>query len=282
MRIVGILSLLALIAGCTASKTEEDSGAGGSGEATTNCGVVINGEIYETVDLEDGIPVSVRYDGLGSNQVIVELSDGSLQLVKLAGVGDIDPTRQEAARSALSSLAGQGTYFYPAGDDCTVAVSGGGIGTVGQIITRSGQSFSEALVQRGLAPIVSEEPCGSAEYAQCLAALGDSNPVTAGALDAFLWKPVSDSNGKLAIHTGPYDTIVIVNGEVGENSGPGNGYGSLARFSKPGCGYSTPQIQVVDNQSGLRYEVGGVTTFTVPNPCGRHCLVDGEIRACSK
>lgn len=282
MRILVILSLITVITGCTASTTEDESGAGGSGEATSNCGVVINGEIYKTVDLEDGIPVYVRYDGLGSNQVIVELSDGSLQLVKLPGVGEVEPTRQDAARSALSSLAGQGNYFYPAGDDCTVAVSGGGLGTVGQIITRSGQSFSEALVQRGLAPIVSDEPCGSAEYAQCLAALGDSNPVTAGDLDAFLWKPVSDSNGKLAIHTGPYDTIVIVNGEVGENAGSGNGYGSLARFSKPGCGYPNPQIQVIDNQSGLRYEVSGATTFTVPNPCGRHCLIEGEIRACSK
>lgn len=284
MRVLIVFSLILGLFGCTAPKTEEDSGSGSgtSGEATSNCGVVINGEIYKTVNLEDGIPVRVKQDGLGSNQVIVQLNDGSLQLIKLAGVGEVEGSRQEAVRSALLGLTGRSTYLFPAGDECTVTVSGGGLATVGQIVTQGGDSFSEAIVQRGLAPIVSDEPCGSAEYAQCLAALGESNPVTAGSLDSFLWKPISDSNGKLAIHTGPYNTIVIVNGEVGENAGPGNGYGSLARFSKPGCGYPSPQIQVIDNSSGLRYEVGGSTTFTVPNPCGRHCLVEGEIKACSK
>jgi len=97
-----------------------------------------------------------------------------------------------------------------------------------------------------------------------------------------LWKPVSDSDGKLAIHTGPFNTSVIVNGELGENSGPGNGFGSLARFSRPGCGYSDPQIQVIDNGTGRRYEVGGQTTFTVPLPCNRHCLEGDAIVACTK
>lgn len=79
----------------------------------------------------------------------------------------------------------------------------------------------------------SADGCGSETISPCLNALQESDPITAGELDTFLWKPQADSDNNLAIHTGPSRTTVTVNGEVGINQGAGNGYGSLARFSKP-------------------------------------------------
>lgn len=283
MRPLPLLVALLCAVGCAAPKDEPASEAlsGSSVELTPACGVVSEGVVRSTVHSEEGVPVRI-VETPASNQVIVELPDGGLQLVKLSGVAEVDPSRQNAVRSAFRGITSQETFFYPAGEACAVTVSGGGQGLVGQLLTISGESYSEVIISRNLAEVTSAEPCAIAEYVQCLAALRESNPVTAGELDAFLWKPISDSDGRLAVHTGPYGTTVIVNGETGRNAGPGNGYGSLARFSRSGCSYAGAQVQVLNTSSGLAYTVGGQTTFTIPNPCGRHCLVNGQIQACSK
>lgn len=80
----------------------------------------------------------------------------------------------------------------------------------------------------------------------------------------FLWKPISDSTGKLAIHlpvgsAGP----ISVNGETGAYGGYGNGNRYLGRFSKPGSAYgmnvpvSYPGLSGIIPDGSKRWEGAG-------------------------
>jgi len=58
----------------------------------------------------------------------------------------------------------------------------------------------------------------------------------------FLWKPVSESDGKLVVLTNPEDAEIDVLGDVSESltlTGPSNGRGTTARGSFTGCDYGT-------------------------------------------
>lgn len=87
------------------------------------------------------------------------------------------------------------------------------------------------------------------------------NPINAPA--EFLWKPISDSTGKLAVLVPAGGGPVTVNGERGSYGGNGNGGRDHYRFSKPGgaygtnipcvCGFGTVMIP----DGALRYEGNG-------------------------
>ncbi len=91
---------------------------------------------------------------------------------------------------------------------------------------------------------------------------GNTDAIARGVGHVFLWKPVSESNGKLAIHT-PNDLHVtsITVGEEKKSTpdGIGNGYRPLWRFSKPGSAYGAP-VRVTLNIADGRSHV-----VTVPN-----------------
>lgn len=99
----------------------------------------------------------------------------------------------------------------------------------------------------------------------------DKNP--SDGTDGFLWKPFSDSTGKLAIHvpaslTGRVDNVQVADPsgtvlETGTYGGVGNGNRVLSRFSKPGSGYPNNCIVLV-NISG-----GCVWRYTIPNTSSR-------------
>lgn len=93
---------------------------------------------------------------------------------------------------------------------------------------------------------------------------------------AFLWKPVSDSNGKLVVllpakFNNLIDGPVKVNGEAGTFSSVANGNRSHWRFDKPGSAYGS-NVAVKWTATGKTYTVtvpnGGTrwTTDDVPNP----------------
>lgn len=84
------------------------------------------------------------------------------------------------------------------------------------------------------------------------------NPINAPA--GFLWKPISDSTGKLAVLV-PERTrsSCIVNGESGAWGGFGNGNRAHYRFSKPGGAY--PPGVACQTSMG---------TFIIPNPALRY------------
>jgi hypothetical protein len=199
-------------------------------------------------------------------------------IARLQGLSASAPAGTQRAIEAIQNFALQGIYFVDAG---CAETFGGAPSSLGSIFSNSGKSLAEELVATGVVDANPADVCGGGQLGSCLQALADTSPITAGDLGSFLWKPSSDSNGNLAVHTGPFGTTVIVNGETGVNQGSGNGFGSLARFGHPGCAYPSPRIQVFSS-TGLPYTVGGKTSFTVANPCGRYCLQGGSIVSCSK
>lgn len=270
-----------LLVGCTKSESDagEQRSAGDGRSFTVDCGVVFNGDVTNPVSADEGI--EVRAEVADANVLVIEpVAGGQPQLIKLHGIGQGDEHSRNASMMLLRSITSGKLYYYPAGEGCTADVPGGRA-TVGSLITSDGRSVAEELARTGLVPISNNDICGGGEIESCLVALQETDELTAGELSEFLWKPESDSDGNLAIHTGPSNTIVVVNGETGENQGGGNGFGSLARFSRNGCAYQGPSIRVM-NKDGIPYTVAGQTSFTVSDPCQRHCLEGGQIVRCYK
>jgi len=237
----------------------------------------VNGKYKNPVADSDG-EIVFFVSASASNLIIVQRQDGQDILVRLLGITDEPRSRLTAAKSIISSFASDGLLFVPAG--CTDSAASNAI--VGSVFNRAGENLAELLVTGGVASANTVDICGGAQIAQCLVTISNSDPINSGPLSTFLWKPVSDSDENLAIHSGPFGTTVLVNGVAGQNQGPGNGFGSLARFPRPGCAYGGARVEVLDSD-GLPYTVGGRTSFTIPSPCGRHCATDGNaVVACVK
>lgn len=92
--------------------------------------------------------------------------------------------------------------------------------------------------------------------------LGSKLPATRG----FLWKPVSDKNGKLAIllpkqYTGTIKRVRILNAQgtkvlaTGKFSGVGNGNREHFRFTKPGDGFPDGAIVLIEMENGTSRHV---------------------------
>ena len=278
-------TLLTAVTACTKEDSDDNGisnpGSGGENPKSafqTNCGTVIGGSLENPASPSDGFRSAVTV--LGANLLSVNLPSGPL-LVKLHGLGTPSDDVAASAQVILKSLATQEGIFIPADSECTTG-SGKDSGALGQIFTVSGESYSEALLSRGLAE-VRKDPCGGELIHTCYKALDDdASKKFAGEIGRLLWKPVADSDGRLAVHTEPYGASVKVNGELGTNQGAGNGYGSLARFPKAGCAYGgNVQVQVF-NEKGAAYTFNGATTITIPNGCNRTCLEGGTIAQCSK
>jgi hypothetical protein len=87
--------------------------------------------------------------------------------------------------------------------------------------------------------------------------LGAQLPPTGG----FLWKPVSDKNGDLAVllpkqYTGKVKQVRVLNADgskvlaKGRYSGVGNGAREHYRFNKPGSGYPDGAIVLIEMENG--------------------------------
>jgi hypothetical protein len=277
-----LLGLVLLSTGCT---KDDSGGSGGNGNPSdggatgnfrTSCGTVLNGSLQNPVDPGDGVSGPLRY--IGPNLISIELRTGP-QLVKLHGLDEpYEDWKRSGAEALLNSLISEGNgYYYSAGVDCAFSLSDGGRGVIGHLFSATGKSFSESLIKKGYAN-PRYDSCNGDLISSCYTALAEetANEI-AGEIEAFLWKPISDSTGKLAIHTSPYDTIVIVNGETGTNQGSGNGYGSLARFSKPGCAYGAATVRVV-NERGAAYLFNGQSEIKIPNGCDRWKKVGNSLQ----
>ncbi len=270
------------LAACTKDSTDSNSSTSTTtGELRTDCGTVFNGKIANPPKTSKAQVGPVRF--IGANLVSMKLRDGE-QLIKLHGLGvPYEDYKSSGAKTVINDLASEGdALFYIATEDCAVTLSDGGKGVIGQVFSAKGKSFSETLIKKGYAQ-VSSDSCQGSLISQCYSDLQDQTAQTiAGELTEFLWKPASDSNGKLAVHTGPYDTNVIVNGETGSNQGGGNGFGSLARFSKPGCSYgANVRVQVL-SQTGAAYFYKGQPFITIPNGCQRYAIKGGTLAPDSK
>lgn len=280
-----LICLALIFSGCTKSGGGSSDSSDNTNRPTdgsqflSNCGTLIEEVLENPVDTSMGYEVTARV--IAPNILAVQLGTGE-QLLKLHNLDA--PTNNvlyQTARDYLESMTSGTLIFFPAGSDCSTRVEGGGLGTLGQLYTQSGQNISESMLDEGFAK-VGLDPCGGSQLMACYQAIEDqASARTAGEIGRLLWKPVSDSNGRLAVHTDPYGTTVVVNGETGSNSGPGNGYGSLARFGKAGCSYGSATVQVF-NESGIPYSFGGASSLKIPNGCSRYCYDNGNLVACSK
>lgn len=277
------LTLSLSFVGCV--KQEDDSSTSSSGTSPskpfhTDCGTVIDASLKNPADPKGGMKGTVTV--VGANLLIMKPEKGGEILIKLHALGaPYSQTIQTAAQSALKELAKEPAVFFPAGKACTTRVESA-TGTVGQLFTASGKSYSEKLINEGYGQVESDG-CDSSLILSCYQALAEEAARKyAGEVEAFLWKPISDSNGKLAIHSTPADTIITVNGETGQDFSGGNGYANLTRFSKPGCSYGKNVTVKLTNSKGAPYRFAGKSTITIPDGCQRYCIRNGSLVTCPK
>jgi hypothetical protein len=286
LNILASFALICQVNACTKSSSGDSEGASGSRPDVeesaegfrTECGTVQGGKLYNPVNPTDGDRAQARV--LGPNLVAIKRTRME-EFVKLHGLDVPGSTEQRnGAEALLEELSGEGeVYFYQTDKTCVTDLDNGTVGLVGQLFSASGKSFSEELIRAGFAD-VGTDVCSGELIGPCYRALleesitptptpepeyeGPSTPA-----GFILWKPVADSDGRLAIHSVPYGTTVRVNGETGTNRGPGNGYGSLARFRKNGCGYGRkPRVELIMSD-GSKFMFGDKDFTTVPDGCQR-------------
>ena len=274
---------LTVASGCV--KKEDDSNDSSSDTAKldpfrTDCGTVSESSLENPVDPKGGMRGRVTV--AGANLLIMTPTTGGPILIKFHALGvPYNEALQNGAKKILQELAKEDAVFFPASKTCTTTISTS-TGMVGQVFTASGKSYSETLLNEGYGR-VEGDGCDASLIYPCYSALQEKAAQNfAGEVEAFLWKPISDSNGKLAIHSTPADTVVTVNGETGQDFGPGNGYANLNRFSKPGCSYGKNVTVKLTNSNGAPYRVNGKTTITIPDGCQRYCLKNGALALCPK
>lgn len=285
-------SIVALASGCTkedsgGDDTDNSNSTNNSVAAPTNlrtsCGTVFEGQLVNPAKPKEAKRGSLRY--VGPNLVAIKTKKGE-QLVKLHGL-DVPTSEQQkaGAEKLLTKLSAEGDgYFYIAEPDCTVILDDGTEGAVGHLFSAKGKSFSEQLIKSGNAQVASDV-CQGSLISSCYRALEEeSAPPTptaapepdfsgpANAKGFILWKPVSDSNGKLAVHSVPYGSSIRVAGETGRNQGGGNGYGSLARFSKAGCSYGKNVKLELILGDGTTFDFGSKGYATIPDGCKRYLI----------
>lgn len=281
------LSLVATIfctGGCV--KKEDDSSNSSSGPSTTmkpfhtDCGTVMNTSLENPVDPKVGTKGKVTV--AGGNLLVMKPEKGGDILIKLHAIGvPYNSAIRSGAERTLKELTQEDAIFFPAGKECTTTIETA-TGSIGQLFTASGKSYSEVLLAQGYGR-VEGDGCEASLIRSCYDAIVEEAAQNyAGEIEAFLWKPISDSNGKLAIHSTPADTVITVNGETGQDFSGGNGYANLTRFSKPGCSYGKNVTVKLTNSEGVPYRLDGKTSITIPDGCQRYCAKNGAIAVCPK
>jgi hypothetical protein len=277
--------LLVAAVGCTKDDSgEDDSGDSGDPPASitlrTSCGTVFKARLENPPEEDDAERGTVRY--VGPNLVAMQRKRGE-QLIKIHGL-DV-PFSAEAragSQSLISSLSSEGeVHFFPAEPDCTTMLEDGTEGIVGHLFSSTGKSFAEQLLKRGFGQPATDV-CQGALISSCYRALAEDaitptptpppfeGPATPAGF--ILWKPVSDNDGRLAVHSVPFGTSVIVDGETGTNRGPGNGYGSLARFRKSGCSYGRNVKVALVLSGGSRHQFKDKDHAVIPDGCKRYVI----------
>jgi len=271
---------LLLSVGCTKSEDEGDPRS-----FTSDCGTVQTNALVNPIEAK--IAERGQVQPISANLMLMGRTLVKLHAIN-PGAGN---NKVRAALDLMNKLAAEGdAYLYRAAPGCTARIAGEEEdGVVGQVFSARGTNFSEALLKAGLAIADPGDVCKGLLIGSCYQALqrggnsggGGGGEGGSGEISKFLFKPVSDSDGNLAVHVTPKGSIVV-NGEAGRMQGAGNGYAELGRFSKPGCGYGAGvKVQVLDGD-GVPLTLNGSDTITIPNGCNRYCLEGGQIVQCVK
>lgn len=270
---VSFLLLVLLMGACTKSSSDSDSDDGpddepvAEGEFRSDCGVVKEEELINPVRAKDGESVTASADA--SNRVVVRTGERT-RLVKLHGLREVTDFRRELARQRLNELTRGTVLYYQASELCTVSVGSSGTAYVGQLFTSDGRNISETLLREGLADTDFGDGCFGELITSCYDALEEDGQQFGGEVSEFLWKPVSERDGNLAVLLNPFGARVVVNGETLPDTGPSNGRGVTARANKPGCAFgSNIKIEAFDSDGLVLLWPGGATEYRIPNGCDR-------------
>lgn len=259
---------------CTKSggdgRSSEDGGGGTdfNDPFRSECGAVQDSVLQNPVDLGNAEDVNVRV--VGPNLVVI--LQGSGRLVRLHGI-DASPFAFERANAeaTLRSFAAQRLIFVPVltTGPCLVTTTGGGQGEAGYLYTQNGVNIGEKLLADGDARLLANDACGGQLLNSCYNALTDGSDAVGGIVQQFLWKPVSDSDGKLVVTLNPAASLTL-QGEEFRDAGPGNGRSSALRASKPGCSYgSNIALTGLRDKNGRRLVGPDGNTIVIGNGCNR-------------
>jgi hypothetical protein len=283
-----IVASLVTFIGCTKEDSGSDStpsrssqGSSTASEPTlrTSCGTIFKGELINPPNRKDASRGSLTY--IGPNLILMKMKKRE-QLIKLHGI-DVPAlsSQRVVAQELVSSLSLKGDgYFFAAEPDCSIPLEDGTQGIVGHLFSADGKSFAEELIKKNAA-VVTTDVCQGFKVSPCYRALAEQSVPPTPTIEIpeyegpstpagfILWKPVSDSDGRLAVHSVPYGTSVRVEGETGRNKGGGNGYGSLARFRKAGCSYGKNVKLELILSGGEKHTFKDKTFATIPDGCRR-------------
>lgn len=177
-----LLASAALIFGCGGGGGDGNSGSqdnsgeiatgGDSSGLATTCGVINDGERLSPINPDRGEQVTLA-SVEDSNALVLGTPSGQIR-VKLQGIGATTGFDNTAAKKLFQNLSGEPLYFFSTG--CTATLASGQVGTVGQVVTASGKSFTEEVISAKAAGIIETTgTCGESALAACYTALKDSH-----------------------------------------------------------------------------------------------------------
>ena len=252
------------------SSSQDDSK--GDGSLSTSCGLPIDGQLQKK--LKSTPFMKARLNDVVSAELYIfsSVDDGSSVLIKLPAVAD-NSTSSTQRYNIRSLIANEGTVsLYKTREDCVVEVPGGGKAFIANVVLGNGKVLAEELLKTGLLK-VDEIVCEPQEILSCYNSLYRKDfGTTIGdqVVSNFLWKPVSDKDGKLTVLLNPGGVDVYVGNEKLSHSGSGNGRATIVRGNKQGCNYPAPiRVKVIDSNGKLVAFPGGKAYYDIPNGCKR-------------
>lgn len=269
---------LTTLTACKKSSSEDDDGSSDTpsaeqptqtGTARSNCGIVED-QSFAGLTSNSAVPVRIQ-EILKPDLFIVQRTEGNFgpELIQLLGVttDGVSSSLVQLGKDNLRRELGSSAYLIPG--SCPITVAGGGLATLGQLFFRSGQSVAEHLIANASVK-PQDNGCGASEIVGCYNGIDVDEPVSTQTISWFLWKPVSESNGNLAILVDPFQIDVRVNGTRLTNTGPSNGRGTTARANRPGCAFGANARVEFFDRLGRRVLVdNGASSITVANGCNR-------------
>jgi len=285
--LTALIVLSCFLSGCTKESSDDSSDNTESSDSSSphsesassplvKCGVFTDGAFQQNVPFEKSEIVNVK--GVGSDLVIITRTTGeqarNSQVVKLQGTtsSGISSSKSKRAADFTNANASFNALFLPASNDCTVSLPDGGLGVYGHIFTQDGRSLNEMLVQKGLAN-PEAGICGGDALAGCYAGLPVEEELSNQVINRFLWKPVSENDGKLVILHNAFGVNASVEGASssmsGHNSGPSNGFSATVRYPLSGCAYGSATVRFFDSLDRIVPLANGETSLKISNGCDR-------------
>jgi hypothetical protein len=275
---------IAALAACTSGGGDDNGSNGGGGDSgggsssslefRTSCGTVFGEELLNPIKASEGEDV-VILEIVSHNTFIVSPQAGGQILVKLHGISDsISKVQAGRAADLLAAFGLKAIMIRPSETGCGVTTDGGGAGSAVALFTTGGTSYAEALLKAGGANASSSDPCMVSLISSCYRALEDDAeaelPQTGATISRFLWKPVSERDGRLVVLISPSASTIIAGGEVLNLTGGSNGFSQTGRGTRAGCGYgANVTVEARDSQGRTLVWPDGSLSFNIPNGCDR-------------